>query len=44
MGKHKLLGEKRSVKRSLFMVLGLLGPGLVAALADNDAGVSFLMQ
>ena len=38
MGKHKLQGEKRSVKRSLFMVLGLLGPGLVAALADNDAG------
>ena len=38
MGKHKLQGEKHSVKRSLFMVLGLLGPGLVAALADNDAG------
>ena len=31
MGKHKLQGAKRSVKHSLFMVLGLLGPGLVAA-------------
>ena len=38
MGKHKLQREKRSVKRSLFMVLGLLGPGLIAALSDNDAG------
>ena len=38
MGKHKLQEKRHSVKRSLFMVLGLLGPGLVATLADNDAG------
>ena len=39
MGKHRLQGGGQlCLKRSLFMVLGLLGPGLVAALADNDAG------
>ncbi len=38
MGRHKLKKDKRSKKSVLFTVLGLLGPGLIAALADNDAG------
>ncbi len=38
MGRHKLREERRSVRGTLFLVLGMLGPGLIAALADNDAG------
>lgn len=38
MKERKFRGARRTAKQRLLLGLGLLGPGLVAALADNDAG------